>query len=367
MKTTFLSALFIHSALFASITWQAPENLINNSATSGATSLAVDSSGNALCVFGYTSGGPPVNRASIHTSSSSTWGSLISGIASSLSPVSSFATANSKFVTIYSLGTAIYSQTLGLNESIGALEPIEDSIDTIPETTATAALPNGNAIVFYTHTNVKTRDSILYKTYNPQLDTWSSVGADISLTNQTINTLKTAADSGSSYGTFLCTQTLNAYYFFRIGNDSSSLKIVDEQVVTDSITVAGQVKETDTDGMFLFAYAKNDDIIYAKMKPAGSLPILVNIGAISDSGDTIVASTVKAALNKNGDGAVVWATEDNKLIAAKYTASTNTFGSPVTIATNGTGVSNLASDGNGNIHLFCTLESNSNNLLSSIT
>ena len=335
--------LFSTSLSFASITWQAAEEISLSSPSIDGVSTAVDNAGNGLAVAKYLSGTRKIT-ATVHTASGSSWGSPLDLSGSFLINLAPFAGATGQFVVpIYNTGNgAITSRTVSTAGSVGsAVNAVTSSTADLSSNAQVAAPPNGAAMLIYLQTTSQTNFSV----YTPSSNSWSTPTA---LQNTlTVESQRVAADAGGNYGVTIVDNSQVGRASFKIGSNSfSTLTQFDTGVLETSI--AAQVKATDTDGLFLVAYSKTDNRVYAQLKAAGSSTSLTDLGEISSSAE--MSEGVQAAMNKNGDGVVAWNT-DSTLIAAKYSAATNTFSSPVSVANDATLLS-ITSDSSGNFHLF---------------
>ena len=356
------------SLITANITWQPAAELFAP-VDAIATEVAIDATGNALNVVTYSDVVFPLaltGATSIHTATGTSWGDLASIGSTGQLAARPFARASGEFVVILAnaAGDNIYSQTITTNGTLGSLKTITTDGFTFDATRIhTASNPSGNAIIGYTSSTPTSSVFSIYTAANESGTPWStpvSTPQGFTISQQVV-----AADANNNYGIALTSDGGVGKAAFKIGNAPiSSYRQFDTGILDGSLAFTAQVKATDSDGFFLITYIKSNNV-YAQIKDAGSSTTLENLGQVSDTGDTL--TTVKANLNKSGNGVAAWLTNDGKLLAAKYSASTNTFSSPITIATDATNLANVASNSSGDFHIFFSATSESIETMKSVT
>ncbi|MDN3507667.1 MAG: hypothetical protein P0S94_01960 [Simkaniaceae bacterium] len=351
MKKFLLTSLALTSMSFADITWQTTEELITPAGTVGIT-LTTDTAGNTINVITYSDPGPPLPliTTSIHTASGTSWGTL-SDLGTTLRlGLTSFAGATDQFVVVLGNASngALTSKTIPVSGTAGTEKTITNiETSATPARTPVAAGPSGNAILGFASSSAQTSYNAIYTASS---DSWE-VNPTSTDHGATIVQALAAADAGGNYGIAVYLDGGEGKVAWKIGtNDLTSYGQFDTGITEESLSLAAQVKSTDSDGLFLLTYIKSNNV-YAQVKAAGTSTTLDDIGQISTTGDTLEVETF-AAMNKNGDGIVTWLTDDSRLIGAKYLASTNTFTTPTTIATNAEFIVNATADSNGDFHVF---------------
>ena len=367
MKKVLLTALTLTSMTFADITWQTAveQSLSPAPSSSNQNLVTADAAGNVLNTITYLSGGSPIITTSIHAASGTSWGALSNLNTTNKAGLKAFPGATNQFVVVISdiVANTFTSRTISTTGTVGSAKTVAGTtVSPTPAITAVAAGPTGNAILAFASNNAQVSYNAIYTASS---DSWT-VNPTSTDQGTTIIQHVAAADSGGNYMLAADLLAGEGKYAVKIGSNNLTTYTAFDTGITDgSLSLAAQVKETDTDGLFLLAYIKSNNV-FAQIKAAGSSTSLTDLGQISTTGDTLDTFT-RSAMNKNGDGVVAWITDDSKLIAAKYSASSNTFADPITIETDANGLANVTSDSNGDFHIFYEVGTGSVVTMTSVT